>query len=317
MLRRAHHSLLSAPQATASRSGALSVLVVCLTAICASGFGLGQPVVAGPPGALSVLDSAGHRSSAGRPPIVLVRAPRDREAEAQRMLDVIRQSLARGDIATANGQFEILQARHADTDAYGEARALMTRAPEAPARSPTVTARPAPTEAPMATERSAAAIPTPPPPVTTRPAQPGQPWTTEIRRVRALTQDFQASTGDRIFFGEASAELGSRARAVLAAQAEWLKRFPQVPIVISAHADDRGSRDYNEDLSIRRGEAVKARLMAEGIDASRMRVIPHGREARLAVCEDPGCAAQNRRVVTVIGETEPANHGSLSQPVRR
>ena len=279
----------------------------------------GLAVVAGlfgaePTWAQSAPGIAGSRGElsarlAHRLPLERVRAPREREADAQRMLDVIRDSLARGDGAMAASQFEILQGRHPDSDAYVEAQRLLKTAtpaaPEAPPPGPpAVTARTAPADVPPATDRPAT-------------GQATRPWSTEIRRVKALTQDFQASTGDRVFFGEGSSELGSRARVVLAAQADWLKRFPQVPVVISAHADDRGGREFNEDLSIRRGEAVRARLIAEGIEEARIRVIPHGREMRVSTCDSSACAAQNRRVVTIIGDSEPASFGTASAPPRR
>jgi peptidoglycan-associated lipoprotein len=229
----------------------------------------------------------------------LIRAPRDREGEAQRMLQVIRESLSRGDIPTAERQMQILGERHPDSDASAEARRLLGRLQDP--------APPAPRPAPLA----------PPPPVMARPEppRPAEPierpaathsWSTEVRRTRALAQDFKATTGDRIFFSDGSTDIGSRARAVLSAQADWLKRFPQVPVTLVAHADDRGGKELNEDLSIRRGEAVKARLIAEGIDEKRIRVLPVGREQMVATCTAPGCSAQNRRVVTMIGDGEQA-----------
>ena len=39
-------------------------------------------------------------------------------------------------------------------------------------------------------------------------------WKSEVNRVRLLEQDFRANVGDRIFFGEASAELGDRKSVV-------------------------------------------------------------------------------------------------------
>ncbi len=235
----------------------------------------------------------------------LVRAPRDREAEAQRMLDVVRQSLTRGDISTAERQLQILNDRHPDSDAAAEGRRMLGRLQDSGARPaatpiapppPPVIARPEPQRVPD--QRVPDQI--------ERPAPASQSWSTEVRRARALAQDFKASTGDRIFFSDGSTDIGSRARAVLSAQSDWLKRFPQVPVTIVAHADDRGGKESNEDLSIRRGEAVKARLIAEGIDETRIRVMPLGREQPVATCTEPGCSAQNRRVVTMIGDGEQA-----------
>ncbi len=264
-------------------------------------------------GSLGEAQGAPGWLSTSPPPMASVvrqaRGPQDRDNDAQRMLEIIRDSLARGDRDLATGQFAMLEGRYPDSPATAEARELLMRR-EGPTRNvavPPPSPLPPPASArpePEAVERAPAAAPP-------------RPWTTEIRRVRALTQDFQASTGDRIFFSPASAELGSRAKAVIAAQAAWLKRNPHVPVLLSAHADDVGGRDFNGELSRRRGEAVKALLVADGIDPSRVRVVAHGRERRIANCESATCAAQNRRVVTVIGDIEPALTGQTLVPAPR
>lgn len=125
-------------------------------------------------------------------------------------------------------------------------------------------------------------------------------WKLDANRVRLLEQEFRANVGDRIFFGEASAELGSRSRVVLAAQADWLKRYPDVTIAIESHADDHGSQDFNRELARRRAAAVRERLIEEGVEAARIRVNPQGRDNPVATCADAACAAQNRRVLTQL-----------------
>src|SRR5262245_10504376 len=67
--------------------------------------------------------------------------------------------------------------------------------------------------------------------------------------------EFQSQVGDRIFFGEASAELGTRGRIALEAQAAWLLRNPSLSVVVEGHADDGGGMDHNLDLSQRRADA--------------------------------------------------------------
>lgn len=111
---------------------------------------------------------------------------------------------------------------------------------------------------------------------------------------------FRRDAGDRIFFGTGSVEIGARARAVLAAQAEWLKRNPILRLTIEGHADDGGTVDQNIKLSAERADAVRERLVAEGVEARRIAVVARGREDRVAVCGDTGCMAQNRRAVTVV-----------------
>ncbi len=121
------------------------------------------------------------------------------------------------------------------------------------------------------------------------------------RRVLMLRQEFQFTAGDRVFFAETSIELGARARTVLAAQARWLVRHPDQMVTIEAHADDGGTRERDVALSERRGNAVRERLLEEGVEAARIVVQSFGRDRPVATCNAPECAAQNRRAVTRVG----------------
>lgn len=124
------------------------------------------------------------------------------------------------------------------------------------------------------------------------------------RRQQALANEFQYTTGDRVFFAETTADLGARARTVLAGQARWLAAHPELPVVVEAHADDnRGNQDLDVRLAERRGQAVRDRLVEEGIAPERISIQVYGRDRPVATCSSPECAAQNRRVVTRIGGT--------------
>jgi peptidoglycan-associated lipoprotein len=112
--------------------------------------------------------------------------------------------------------------------------------------------------------------------------------------------EFQNQVGDRVFFSEASAELGARGRTVLEAQAAWLARHPALAVVIEGHADDAGAHSHNLELSERRADAVRRRLIQMGIAPERIRTVAYGRERQVADCAALACAAQNRRAVTVI-----------------
>jgi peptidoglycan-associated lipoprotein len=112
---------------------------------------------------------------------------------------------------------------------------------------------------------------------------------------------FMLEAGDRVFFSAGSAELGGRARAVLAAQARWLKRNATLSAVIEGHADDAplGEPDL-ERLSAERAQAVFERLVEEGVPANRLAIAPMGPSRPVAHCSSPDCGAQNRRAVTVL-----------------
>lgn len=116
-----------------------------------------------------------------------------------------------------------------------------------------------------------------------------------------IAMDFLTEAGDRVFFSNGSAELGGRARAALAAQARWLEAHPGIDARIEGHADDPPMRpDEQEALSEARAEAVRQRLVEEGIAGERLGIVPWGREQRIADCDEAQCNAQNRRAITVL-----------------
>ena len=116
-----------------------------------------------------------------------------------------------------------------------------------------------------------------------------------------VEEEFIATAGDRVFFAVESAELGQRARVVLAAQARWLAQRVDLIAVIEGHADDGPlSKEQLVTLSEARAAAVRDRLIQEGVAASRLTVFARGRQQPVADCASSDCAAQNRRVITIL-----------------
>jgi peptidoglycan-associated lipoprotein len=114
-------------------------------------------------------------------------------------------------------------------------------------------------------------------------------------------QEFLTEAGDRIFFSASSAELGTRAHIVLAAQARWLVKRPEWNVTIEGHADDPPLNSQElDDLSEARAEAVRQRLIANGVAAQRISIVPWGRQVPISDCPESGCQAQNRRAVSVL-----------------
>jgi len=113
--------------------------------------------------------------------------------------------------------------------------------------------------------------------------------------------EFQSQVGDRVFFSDASAELGTRGRFALEAQAAWLVRYPSLSVIIEGHADDAGGVVHNIEVSHQRADAVRRRLIQMGVASERIRIVAFGRERLIADCPAAACAAQNRRAVTIIG----------------
>jgi len=128
-------------------------------------------------------------------------------------------------------------------------------------------------------------------------------WDQELRRNASIQSKLRIEAGDRVFFSPGSAELGSRARTALAAQAQWLTRWHEFEAAIEGHADEPGTEQENIVLSEQRAEAVRDRLIQEGVEPSRLAVVPLGRSIPVATCADTDCRAQNRRAVTLVFAT--------------
>src|SRR5690606_15884642 len=76
---------------------------------------------------------------------------------------------------------------------------------------------------------------------------------------------------------------------------EVLQRFPDVRLEVVGHSDDKGTREYNLDLSKRRAEAVVDYIVAGGIDRSRLRSRGAGPDEPMVPNDSNANRAKNRR----------------------
>lgn len=85
-------------------------------------------------------------------------------------------------------------------------------------------------------------------------------------------------------------------QAVMACHAKYLRDRSASRISLEGHADERGSREYNQGLGERRGNGVSSALQANGGSAAQVAVVSYGEER--SVCNDSNedCWARNRRV---------------------
>lgn len=78
-------------------------------------------------------------------------------------------------------------------------------------------------------------------------------------------------------------------------------------ILVSGHTDRLGSQQFNQKLSEKRADAVKAYLVKKGVDASKIETMGMGKTLQIKSCPDGknrkaliACLAPNRRAVVEI-----------------
>ncbi|WP_262696342.1 OmpA family protein [Kordiimonas aquimaris] len=103
-----------------------------------------------------------------------------------------------------------------------------------------------------------------------------------------------------VFFDFDSTVITDDAASIIKRAAEAYKKFGIVSINATGHADRSGADAYNDKLAQRRADIVKARLIDEGVPASRISVSGEGEGSPLVATGDGVREWQNRRVEIVL-----------------
>jgi len=105
----------------------------------------------------------------------------------------------------------------------------------------------------------------------------------------------------RIGFRTDSAVISEEYADVFARGVAFIRAHPRCSSVIEGHADNVGTRDYNRKLSLRRAEAVRAKLVdAVAAPLAKLDVAGFGEERPLADNATPAGRQMNRRVMISI-----------------
>ena len=165
--------------------------------------------------------------------------------------------------------------------------------PEKPAPKPAAEAPPPPK--PVAAPQP---VPAPPPPPVAKPEPPKKPAAITVTSTELFEFNKAVLTND------AKAKLDHEvvARA---------KDFGAITLVhVDGHADRLGSAQYNQQLSEKRADAVRAYLVSKGFDAAKIETLGSGKTNPVKSCPDQKdrtaliqCLAPNRRVVVEIQGT--------------
>ena len=166
--------------------------------------------------------------------------------------------------------------------------------PEKPAPTPAPVVKPAPPPP--------QAVPAPPPPKPVAKAEP-KPEPKKPALVNlASTELFEFNKA--VLTKEARAKLDSEVIAKLGDLREL--RY----IIVNGHADRLGSTPYNQKLSEKRADAVRAYLVSKGVAADKVETLGFGKTLPVKACPDQKerkglieCLAPNRRVVVEVQGT--------------
>ncbi len=108
---------------------------------------------------------------------------------------------------------------------------------------------------------------------------------------------------ENIFFDFDKASIKQESIITLNRLVEFLKEKSNIKVSINAHTDDKGTDQYNQNLSERRGGAVLEYLTAHGITKERMTYAGHGESLPKVNCA-PNCNKSedqvNRRVEFIV-----------------
>ena len=99
-----------------------------------------------------------------------------------------------------------------------------------------------------------------------------------------------------IEFDTGKADVKPKSFAVLDNAVKLMKEYPEVRVEVSGHTDNAGESAANKKLSQERADAVKAYLVQQGIDASRVVALGYGDEKPVADNAKPAGKAKNRRI---------------------
>jgi peptidoglycan-associated lipoprotein len=108
-----------------------------------------------------------------------------------------------------------------------------------------------------------------------------------------------------LHFASNSDSLPDGAHDALDGIVDLLSEHDGLRVYIDGHADERGSRAYNESLSKRRADQVADYLEARGVPLDRMSRQAFGESRPVVEGRDPAALAQNRRVEVVVKRGQP------------
>jgi len=114
-----------------------------------------------------------------------------------------------------------------------------------------------------------------------------------------LQSSLEANSPTVVYFDFDKDNIKADVAAILKQQASWLLQNPDAKVDLAGHTDAVGSNEYNEDLAMRRANAVQQYLYDNGVSAAQMRSVVSRGEYELAISTQER-ERLNRRVTTAV-----------------
>ena len=105
-------------------------------------------------------------------------------------------------------------------------------------------------------------------------------------------------------FDTNSAEIRAAHKVDIQRVVDFLRLYPTANVLIEGHTDSSGATAYNQALSERRAESVRAYLQSTGVSADRLSAAGHGELKPVASNDTAQGMQKNRRVSAVISGTK-------------
>jgi peptidoglycan-associated lipoprotein len=150
--------------------------------------------------------------------------------------------------------------------------------------------------------------PATPPPAPPPPPPPVAPPVDEYARLKAMSSEEidRLNLLAEIHFDYDKADVREADRAIVAKNAEVLKKFDFLKVTVEGHCDERGTIDYNLALGERRAKAAFDYLISLGVKADRLRTVSYGKEVPQCSAQTEECWMRNRRArFAVTGKVAP------------
>jgi outer membrane protein OmpA-like peptidoglycan-associated protein len=129
----------------------------------------------------------------------------------------------------------------------------------------------------------------------------------DLQRIAAVKQESRGmviTLSGAVLFPSGAASLLPGAMVKLNEVADALtKSNPESRIVVEGHTDSQGHIDFNQDLSMRRAQAVRDYLVSRGMAADRITSEGLGSSRPIAPNSNPEGRANNRRVEIIVQPT--------------